>query len=133
VERMTIGEFSKRSRLSAKALRLYDELGLLLPAEVDPSSGYRLYAPPVMCEVSTRKIPDRTVLCLTRNVQGDAGAWAFGKEFISLIRACVAVAAFVDCQPWCTAERPRRSDHLPRQASHHRNERPDCNFAVPFA
>ena len=42
---MTIGEFSKRSRLSAKALRLYDELGLLLPAEVDPCSGYRLYVP----------------------------------------------------------------------------------------
>jgi DNA-binding transcriptional MerR regulator len=43
VERMTIGEFSKRSRLSAKALRLYDELGLLPPAEVDARSGYRLY------------------------------------------------------------------------------------------
>jgi DNA-binding transcriptional MerR regulator len=152
VERMTIGEFSKRSRLSAKALRLYDELGLLLPAEVDPCSGYRPYVPaqlepallistlrqlgfpladikaviglereaaaeriaelwahaeaehdarkelagylvarlsgkePVMYEVSTREIPDRTVLCLKRNVQGDGGAWAFGKEFISLIR-----------------------------------------------
>jgi DNA-binding transcriptional MerR regulator len=149
---MTIGEFSKRSRLSAKALRLYDELGLLLPAEVDAKSGYRLYGPAqieparlisalrqlgfpltdikevlglepeaaaeriavlwansevehgarkklagylvarlsgkelVMYEVSTREIPDRTVLCLKRNVQGDAGAWAFGKEFISLIK-----------------------------------------------
>jgi DNA-binding transcriptional MerR regulator len=148
---MTIGEFSKRSRLSAKALRLYDELGLLLPAEVDARSGYRMYGPaqlepallistlrqlgfpladikeilglereaageriaelwahaeaehdarnelagylaarlsgkePVMYEVSTREIPDRTVLCLKRNVQGEAGAWAFGKEFISLI------------------------------------------------
>jgi len=149
---MTIGEFSKRSRLSAKALRLYDELGLLPPAEVDARSGYRLYGPAqleaarlisalrqlgfpladitavlglereaaaeciaalwanaevehdarkklasylvsrlsgkelVMYEVSTREIPDRTVLCLKRNVEGDAGAWAFGKEFISLIR-----------------------------------------------
>ncbi len=152
MERMTIGEFSKRSRLSAKALRLYDELGLLLPAEVDARSGYRLYGPaqleparlisalrqlgfpladikevlglereaaaqriaalwansevehgvrkelvgylvaqlsgkePIMYEVSTREIPERTVLCLKRNVEGDAGAWAFGKEFISIIR-----------------------------------------------
>jgi DNA-binding transcriptional MerR regulator len=153
VELMTIGEFSKRSRLSAKALRLYDELGLLPPAEVDARSGYRLYGPAqlepariistlrqlgfpladiravlgrgrqaaavriaelwahaevehdarselaaylisqlngkelVMYEVSTREILERTVLCLKRNVDGgDEGAWAFGKEFISLIK-----------------------------------------------
>ena len=42
---LTIGEFSRASRLSAKALRLYDELGLLRPARVDPLSGYRFYAP----------------------------------------------------------------------------------------
>ena len=29
---MSIGEFARLSRLSAKALRLYDELGLLPPA-----------------------------------------------------------------------------------------------------
>ena len=38
---MSIGEFAGRSRLSPKALRLYDELGLLPPAQVDDSSGYR--------------------------------------------------------------------------------------------
>ncbi|MGA4849733.1 MerR family transcriptional regulator [Streptomyces sp. G5(2025)] len=42
---LTIGAFAKASRLSPKALRLYDELGLLTPARVDPASGYRLYAP----------------------------------------------------------------------------------------
>ncbi|WP_328720895.1 MerR family transcriptional regulator [Streptomyces sp. NBC_00247] len=42
---LTIGTFAKASRLSPKALRLYDELGLLPPARVDPASGYRLYAP----------------------------------------------------------------------------------------
>jgi serine/threonine protein phosphatase PrpC len=42
---LTIGEFARASRLSAKALRLYDELGLLPPAHVDPVSGYRFYAP----------------------------------------------------------------------------------------
>nr|WP_221356297.1 MerR family transcriptional regulator [Streptomyces sp. REN17] len=42
---MTIGAFSKASRLSPKALRLYDELGLLRPARVDPRTGYRHYAP----------------------------------------------------------------------------------------
>ncbi|WP_411083829.1 MerR family transcriptional regulator [Streptomyces sp. cmx-18-6] len=42
---LTIGAFARASRLSPKALRLYDELGLLTPARVDPVSGYRLYAP----------------------------------------------------------------------------------------
>ncbi|MEU7061538.1 MerR family transcriptional regulator [Streptomyces sp. NPDC046197] len=42
---LTIGAFAKASRLSPKALRLYDELGLLAPARVDPVTGYRLYAP----------------------------------------------------------------------------------------
>ncbi|GAA2600909.1 hypothetical protein Stube_39470 [Streptomyces tubercidicus] len=42
---LTIGAFARASRLSPKALRLYDELGLLPPARVDPHSGYRHYAP----------------------------------------------------------------------------------------
>jgi PPM family protein phosphatase len=42
---LTIGAFARASRLTPKALRLYDELGLLPPARVDPSNGYRLYAP----------------------------------------------------------------------------------------
>ena len=42
---MSIGEFARDSRLSAKALRLYDELGLLPPARVDEDSGYRFYEP----------------------------------------------------------------------------------------
>ena len=43
MERLSIGEFSARSRLSPKALRLYQELGLLKPAAVDPDTGYRSY------------------------------------------------------------------------------------------
>ncbi|MGF1431655.1 MerR family transcriptional regulator [Kitasatospora sp. LaBMicrA B282] len=45
MERLTIGAFARACGLSPKALRLYDESGLLRPAEVDPLSGYRFYAP----------------------------------------------------------------------------------------
>lgn len=45
VEEVSIGEFARRSRLSVKALRLYDELGVLAPARVDTVSGYRYYDP----------------------------------------------------------------------------------------
>ncbi len=152
MDQMTIGEFARESRLSAKALRLYDELGLLPPARVDESSGYRLYEPgqlkqarliaalrqlqvplaeikailalepvraadrvrelwaateaghttrralaaylidelsgrrPAMYEVSTRDMPNRSLLSVKRNVAGVDQAWAFGKEFIALLR-----------------------------------------------
>jgi PPM family protein phosphatase len=42
---LTIGAFARAAELTPKALRLYDELGLLPPAAVDPESGYRLYDP----------------------------------------------------------------------------------------
>jgi DNA-binding transcriptional MerR regulator len=149
---LSIGEFARRSRLSPKALRLYDEMGLLLPARVDGTSGYRYYevgqleqarfvatlrqleVPLVeikeilqldpgtaaqrvanhwtaveaehaarrdladfivnqlrgrkstMYEVETREIPGRSLLCLKRNVDGEAGAWALGKEFVGLFK-----------------------------------------------
>jgi DNA-binding transcriptional MerR regulator len=149
---MSIGEFARRSRLSPKALRLYDELDLLEPARVDDDSGYRFYSASqldrarliaalrqlqiplveiksivdlepdaaaaritehwnavetqhtarrdlarylidrmqgkshAMYEVATRDISARSVLSLKRSVQGTDGAWAFGKEFISILR-----------------------------------------------
>jgi DNA-binding transcriptional MerR regulator len=151
VEEVSIGEFARRSRLSVKALRLYDELGVLVPARVDKASGYRYYdvaqleaarlvamlrqldlplaairellacdpvdaaeriavhwreveaahdarreladylvnrlsgKRSVMYEVATREIPERSLLCLKRNVD-QQGAWALGKEFIAVLR-----------------------------------------------
>jgi DNA-binding transcriptional MerR regulator len=151
VEEVSIGEFARRSRLSVKALRLYDELGVLVPARVGDAFGYRYYdaaqleaarlvamlrqldlplaaikellacdpvdaaeqiaahwrkvesahdarreladylvnllsgKKSVMYEVATREIPERSVLCLKRNVD-DQGAWALGKEFIAIMR-----------------------------------------------
>jgi DNA-binding transcriptional MerR regulator len=151
-DQMSIGEFARHSRLSPKALRLYDELGLLEPARVDDDSGYRYYTESqldraqliaalrqlqiplaeiksivdlepdaaaaritehwnaietqhtarrdlarylidrlqgkrqAMYEVSTRDIPARSVLSVKRSVQGIDGVWAFGKEFISILR-----------------------------------------------
>jgi DNA-binding transcriptional MerR regulator len=151
MEEVSIGEFARRSRLSVKALRLYDELGVLIPARVDRESGYRYYddtqldtarlvamlrqldvplatirellaCDPLdaaeqiaahwqrvesehdarreladhlinklkgkrtyMYEVETREIPERSVLCLKRNVD-EQSAWALGKEFIAILR-----------------------------------------------
>ena len=40
---LSIGTFANLTRLSIKALRLYDELGILQPRHIDPQSGYRYY------------------------------------------------------------------------------------------
>jgi PPM family protein phosphatase len=42
---MPIGEFAQTSGLSPKRLRSYAAAGLLTPASVDSSSGYRYYSP----------------------------------------------------------------------------------------
>jgi DNA-binding transcriptional MerR regulator len=134
VTEISIGEFARRSRLSLKALRLYDERGVLVPSRVDQASGYRYYdaaqvdqarlvvmlrqlqlplaairellacdpadarreladylvnrlrgKKSVMYEVAMREIPERSLLCLKRNVD-EQGRWAFGKEFIAILR-----------------------------------------------
>jgi DNA-binding transcriptional MerR regulator len=40
---ISIGEFATATQLSRKALRLYDEQALLLPARIDDATGYRFY------------------------------------------------------------------------------------------
>jgi DNA-binding transcriptional MerR regulator len=42
---LPIGRFSRLTGLTVKALRHYDDVGLLRPAAVDPETGYRQYAP----------------------------------------------------------------------------------------
>jgi DNA-binding transcriptional MerR regulator len=42
-ELLSIGRFARSCRLSIKALRHYDEIGLLSPAHVDVATGYRRY------------------------------------------------------------------------------------------
>jgi len=151
VEEISIGEFARRSRLSLRALRLYNERGVLVPSRVDQASGYRYYDTAqldearlvvmlrelqfplasirellacdpadaatriaehwrdaeathdarralagylvsrlrgkrsVMYEVVTREMPERSLLCLKRDVD-EQGRWAFGKEFIAILR-----------------------------------------------
>ena len=42
-ELMSIGRFARLSGVSVHALRHYDDVGLLAPAEVEAGSGYRRY------------------------------------------------------------------------------------------
>ena len=42
---LLIGEFARRCRLPVSTVRYYADVGLLIPAEVDPGTGYRRYRP----------------------------------------------------------------------------------------
>jgi DNA-binding transcriptional MerR regulator/DNA gyrase inhibitor GyrI len=57
----TIGEFSKLSGLTVKTLRFYHEEGLLVPAFVDPDTGYRYY--------DERQIETARVIAYLRNLE----------------------------------------------------------------
>ena len=41
---LSIGELARRTRVSVRMLRHYDELGLVKPHRVDPATGYRWYS-----------------------------------------------------------------------------------------
>lgn len=60
---LSIGEFARAARLSVKALRHYDAMGVLVPAHVDEHSGYRRYDP--------AQLPDALLITLLR--QADIG------------------------------------------------------------
>jgi DNA-binding transcriptional MerR regulator len=57
---LTIGAFATVTGLSIPALRHYDEIELLKPAQVDPGTGYRRYAP--------RQIDQARLICGLRAV-----------------------------------------------------------------
>lgn len=57
---MTIGDFSRATRLSAKALRFYHRVGLLEPVAVDPVNQYRYYG--------TEQIDDARVIYHLRSL-----------------------------------------------------------------
>lgn len=59
---LNIGAFANITGLTVKALRHYDETGLLTPAEIDPRSRYRRYAPgQVRHAVTVRALRDAGV------------------------------------------------------------------------
>jgi DNA-binding transcriptional MerR regulator len=51
--KLSIGDFSRMTHLSVKALRHYHEVGLLAPADIDRETGYRSYA---LSQVATAQV-----------------------------------------------------------------------------
>ena len=49
---LRIGDFAKLSQVSVKALRFYDQIGLLKPTFVDRATGYRYYAPDLLLRLN---------------------------------------------------------------------------------
>ncbi|MHC5218572.1 MerR family transcriptional regulator [Enterococcus sp. LJL128] len=59
-----IGEFSKISNITVRTLRHYEKLGLLIPSEVDPYSGYRYYKAEQLSKINQIKLLQQVGLSL---------------------------------------------------------------------
>ena len=53
---LKIGEFSKLSRVSIRMLRYYDEQGLLPPAHINQTNGYRYYTAEQLNDIAAIKL-----------------------------------------------------------------------------
>ncbi|TDD81860.1 MerR family transcriptional regulator [Actinomadura darangshiensis] len=74
---LPIGRFARLCRLSVKQLRHYDDLGLLVPAWIDPASGYRYYRPAQARDallVGLLRAMDVPLPSVARVLSGDGGA-----------------------------------------------------------
>ena len=74
--RIGIGAFARLSGMSIPRLRRYHEAGLLVPADVDPTSGYRTYTRAQLVPARTLdrlRRADLPVSELTAAMSGDAG------------------------------------------------------------
>lgn len=69
---VSIGQFSLSARLTVRALRLYDRIGLLAPARVDPETGYRYYALPQAAAVRSGLTSSRAWSKQSIESSGDA-------------------------------------------------------------
>src|SRR5215472_6701133 len=49
---LRISEFARAGNVTIRALRFYDEVGLLRPAHVSPENGYRRYNPTQIAELN---------------------------------------------------------------------------------
>ena len=62
---LSIGALSKQTGVHIKSLRYYDSLGILRPAYVDPSSGYRYYS--LQQNTGSRRHPIEHAETISRN------------------------------------------------------------------
>jgi PPM family protein phosphatase len=124
VKFLTIGAFSRASRLSPKALRLYDELGLLRPVRVDSYSGYRYYSPD--------QLEQARLVAWLRRIGMPLAKIA---EINGLPRAEVAaeVAAFLAVLEADFAERTELTRFLVSYLSGGDNAMPETQLAIRYA
>lgn len=90
------GRFGAATRLSPKALRLYAEQGLLVPAHVDPQTGYRYYAP--------EQAPRARLIARLRRLGLPVARIAALLELSPQARA-------IELRTWLEAQNERLADH----------------------
>ena len=67
---LKIGEFSKLSYLTIKALRFYEKEGLLIPQKVDQKTGYRFYKTSQLTDAAMIKSYRQRLKKLKKSTEG---------------------------------------------------------------
>lgn len=81
--RMSIGDFARSSRLTVKALRHYERQRLLVPAHIDPHTGYRYYEAAQLAtalRIGLLRQAGVSIPAIRRIVTGDAAAQVLAAE-----------------------------------------------------
>jgi DNA-binding transcriptional MerR regulator len=81
---LTVGRIAHRTGLSTKALRHYDHVGLLRPAAVDPTTGYRFYREDQVAEARLVHLLRSVELPLDQ-VAAAVGAWKDGDPVAEIL------------------------------------------------
>ncbi|MEM9495139.1 MAG: MerR family transcriptional regulator [Pseudomonadota bacterium] len=74
---LQIGDFARLGGVSVKALRFYDEQGLLRPAHADPQSGYRYYTlaqTKTLAQITNLRAVDFSIAEIAALLEADASA-----------------------------------------------------------
>ena len=117
MKEISIGEFARRSRLSLKALRLYDERGVLVPSRVDQASGYRYY--------DTAQLDDARLVVMLRQLQLPLAA-------VRELLACdPANAATRIAEHWRDAEATRGASSPTTSSADCAERGPSCTKSLP--
>lgn len=83
---LTVGQVARRTGLTTKALRHYDRVGLLRPADVDPATGYRFYREEQVAEARLVHLLRSVELPLDQ-VAAAVAAWKDGAPATELLAA----------------------------------------------
>ena len=109
----TIGQFSRICRVTAKALRHYEKIGLLAPARVKPVNQYRYYTSEqvaLLNQITFMKELGIPLKVIKRMIDRQEGPEEVANLLEGIVNTCCSrsTCATADCSNWPGGKKHRR-------------------------